>query len=172
MVQFKDKAREKQRQRALKQQQQQQAGQQGTGQGPCAAEAKQESHAAAAAARQRAQAAAAAAAAAEEKRLPAAKRRMLELRQDHDELKDDYRLLKKLKKGRASEVSKAPFASNSLIRASSKLHCNPLMRSTWREFEAETQAFHVHSSIVRLWVPLTLKRMLPVSMQTARPVCM
>lgn len=99
MVQFKDKAREKQRQRAMKQQQQQEAGQQGTGKGPPAAEAMQETHVAATAERQRAHAAAA-----EERRLPAAKRRMLELRQDNDELTDDYRLLKKLKKGRASEV--------------------------------------------------------------------
>ena len=107
MLQFKDKAREKQRQRALKQQQ---TGQKGSTTGPSPAEVRQESQQGLAADKQRAQAAAAAAAAAEERRLPAAKRRMLELRQDHDELRDDYRLLKKLKKGRASEVRFLPAA--------------------------------------------------------------
>ncbi|KAK9867069.1 hypothetical protein WJX84_000018 [Apatococcus fuscideae] len=96
-VKFKDKAREKQRQRALKQQQ---AGRLASSKEPHSAEALQQSQQAAAAEKQQLQAAAAA----EENRLPAAKRRMLELRQDHDELRDDYRLLKKVKKGRASEA--------------------------------------------------------------------
>ena len=105
-IQFKDKAREKQRQRALKQQQQQQqqqARQQGAPPGPTPSHI-QDKRRAVMAEKRRAEAAAAAAAAAEERRLPAAKRRMFEMRQDNDELRDDYRLLKKLKKGRVSEV--------------------------------------------------------------------
>ena len=46
----------------------------------------------------------AAAAAAADVRLPAAKRRMLETRQDVHDLADEYALLRKLKKGKLSEV--------------------------------------------------------------------
>jgi hypothetical protein len=40
-----------------------------------------------------------------ERRLPAAKRRLLEARQDVEDFAAEYRLLKKVKKGRLSEVS-------------------------------------------------------------------
>jgi ATP-dependent RNA helicase DDX55/SPB4 len=39
-----------------------------------------------------------------EKRLPAAKRRQLEARQDADDFAAEYRMLKKVKKGKMSEV--------------------------------------------------------------------
>jgi len=40
-----------------------------------------------------------------EKRLPAAKRRQVEAKQDIEDFAAEYRLLKKVKKGKASEVS-------------------------------------------------------------------
>ena len=42
-----------------------------------------------------------------EKRLPAAKRRQLEARQDVDDFAAEYRMLKKVKKGKMSEVRTA-----------------------------------------------------------------
>ncbi len=39
-----------------------------------------------------------------ERRLPAAKRRQLEARQDAEDFATEYRMLKKVKKGRMSEV--------------------------------------------------------------------
>ena len=39
-----------------------------------------------------------------EKRLPAAKRRQIEARQDADDFAAEYRMLKKVKKGKMSEV--------------------------------------------------------------------
>ena len=39
-----------------------------------------------------------------QKRLPAAKRRLLEHRQDESDFADEYRLLKKLKRGKLTEV--------------------------------------------------------------------
>lgn len=56
-----------------------------------------------AAKQQRAVAAAAAAKEAEKKKLPAAKRKTLQHREDLVDLNDDYRLLKKLKKGKISD---------------------------------------------------------------------
>lgn len=53
---------------------------------------------------QREAAAAEAAKAAEKKKLPAAKRKMLQNREDMADLDDDYRLLKKLKKGKISDA--------------------------------------------------------------------
>ena len=44
-----------------------------------------------------------------EKRLPAAKRRLIEARQDADDFAAEYRMLKKVKKGKMSEV--LPFLS-------------------------------------------------------------
>ena len=43
-----------------------------------------------------------------EKRLPAAKRRQLEARQDADDFAVEYRMLKKVKKGKMSEVGTSP----------------------------------------------------------------
>lgn len=55
--------------------------------------------------KQKTAASAAAAAAAEaDRRLPAAKRRLLEARHDADDMSQDYALLKKVKKGKMSEV--------------------------------------------------------------------
>lgn len=53
---------------------------------------------------QREAAAAEAAKAANKKKLPAAKRKMLQNREDMADLDDDYRLLKKLKKGKISDA--------------------------------------------------------------------
>ena len=44
----------------------------------------------------------------EKRRLPAAKRRQQELRQDADDFAAEYRMLKKVKKGKMSEVCLIP----------------------------------------------------------------
>ncbi|KAK9812827.1 hypothetical protein WJX72_004361 [[Myrmecia] bisecta] len=84
-VRFKDKAREKQRQKTLVQQREQAEAERLAGRGP------KRKHAAAGAPEP-------------EKRLPAAKRRQLEARQDMADLTQEYTLLKKLKKGKISEA--------------------------------------------------------------------
>ena len=67
-------------------------------------------------------AAAAAAAAAEEerRRLPAAKRRLLETRADADDMADDYALLRKVKKGKITEV--CIFKTSSCVLVSRLQH--------------------------------------------------
>ncbi len=45
-----------------------------------------------------------------ERRLPAAKRRQLEARQDAEDFAAEYRMLKKVKKGRMSEVRPGPYS--------------------------------------------------------------
>jgi len=80
-MQFRDKAREKQRQKAISQAAAQQQA------APPAAVDK-----------------APRVKAAPDVRLPAAKRRLLETRQDVDDLAGEYSLLRKLKKGKLSEV--------------------------------------------------------------------
>ncbi len=84
LPQFLDKAREKQRQKSLKQAA-------GAAASQPAAPARQSSEAVKRAPEQGA-------------RLPAAKRRLLDGRQDAAELADEYALLRKLKKGKLSEV--------------------------------------------------------------------
>ena len=84
-MQFRDKAREKQRQKSLRQ---------------AAAVAVAQSAPAA----DRKPAKVGKRPALEEARLPAAKRRLLDGRQDAAELADEYALLRKLKKGKLSEV--------------------------------------------------------------------
>ncbi len=83
-AQFLDKAREKQRQKSLKQAA-------GAAASQPAAPARQPSKAAKRPPEP-------------EARLPAAKRRLLDGRQDAAELADEYALLRKLKKGKLSEV--------------------------------------------------------------------
>ena len=68
-----------------------------------------------------------------EKHLPAAKRRQLSQRQELADLTDDYRLLKKLKKGKISEVRHRlvfgfPQVSRSITLL---LHRRSLMRRCW-----------------------------------------
>lgn len=60
-----------------------------------------------------------------EKHLPAAKRRQLSQRQELADLSDDYRLLKKLKRGKISEVCGC-FAFN----ACSATMCKTVMYNT------------------------------------------
>ena len=92
-VPFEDRAREKQRQRALAEEAARRAA------NPEAnADSRKEREK-----RKREEAAAAAAKAQHEKRLTAAKRRQVEAQDDFDDLDDDYRALKKLKKGKISE---------------------------------------------------------------------
>ena len=92
-VPFEDRAREKQRQRALAEEAARRAA------NPEAnADSRNEREK-----RKREEAAAAAAKAQHEKRLTAAKRRQVEAQDDFDDLDDDYRALKKLKKGKISE---------------------------------------------------------------------
>jgi len=92
-VPFEDRAREKQRQRALAEEAARRAA------NPEAnADSRKEREK-----RKREEAAAAAAKAQNEKRLTAAKRRQAEAQDDFDDLDDDYRALKKLKKGKISE---------------------------------------------------------------------
>ena len=92
-VPFEDRAREKQRQRALAEEAVRRAA------NPEAnADSRKEREK-----RKREEAAAAAAKAQHEKRLTAAKRRQVEAQDDFDDLDDDYRALKKLKKGKISE---------------------------------------------------------------------
>ena len=52
-----------------------------------------------------------------EKRLPAAKRRQLEARQDADDFAAEYRMLKKVKKGRMSEVNSSQGTCTALNTA-------------------------------------------------------
>lgn len=92
-VPFEDRAREKQRQRALAEEAARRAA------NPEAnADSRKEREK-----RKREEAAAVAAKAQNEKRLTAAKRRQVEAQDDFDDLDDDYRALKKLKKGKISE---------------------------------------------------------------------
>ncbi len=77
--------------------------------------------------KQKTAASAAAAAAAEaDRRLPAAKRRLLEARHDADDMSQDYALLKKVKKGKMSEVRRVcctPFHSFHLCQPNaSQMH--------------------------------------------------
>lgn len=92
-VPFEDRAREKQRQRALAEEAARRAA------NPEAnADSRKEREK-----RKREEAAAVAAKAQNEKRLTAAKRRQVEAQDDFDDLDDDYRALKKLKKGKITE---------------------------------------------------------------------
>jgi ATP-dependent RNA helicase DDX55/SPB4 len=96
-AQFKDRAREKQRQRLLAQRALQRA------EDAAAAAAKQ--GAAGGTGRGRPGGGSSAAAAPkQERRLPAAKRRALDAVRDEEDFADDYRALKKVKKGKISEV--------------------------------------------------------------------
>lgn len=88
-VPYKDKAREKVRRAEAKK-----ATKAGVGKQAVREEAR----------KQREAAAAVAAKAAEKKKLPAAKRKTLQHREDLAGLDDDYRLLKKLKKGKISDA--------------------------------------------------------------------
>ena len=100
IAQFKDKAREKQRQRLLTQRAleraeeaaaQLQSGHAGAHAGPARGKKEEKP--------------------VQERRLPAAKRRALGATQDEEDFADDYRALKKVKKGRISEVSGAIYCA-------------------------------------------------------------
>ena len=107
-LQYKDKARQKQRQNTLKQQlakQQSQAGKIHKTSNSKAQHAQQ----------------------APVKKLPAAKRRLLESHQDEASFADDYRQLKKLKNGRISEVG-LMSACAQCIDISSSATCHTLVR--------------------------------------------
>lgn len=59
-----------------------------------------------------------------EKRLPAAKRRQLEARQDADDFAAEYRMLKKVKKGKMSEVNLFPGYRHSPQCSIRKVSCD------------------------------------------------
>ena len=59
-----------------------------------------------------------------EKRLPAAKRRQLEARQDADDFAAEYRMLKKVKKGKMSEVNSFPGYMHSPQCSFRKVSCD------------------------------------------------
>lgn len=80
--------------------------------------------------------------------MPAAKRRLLETRADADDMADDYALLRKVKKGKITEVR--PSGSKNSLNLPS------IWRHAWHKAFVRTCHVHVQAGLHAVWLLLGL----------------